>query len=68
MAWHHYLFSRVLEKDLSVVKSLPSAKLVRFSQNLVQMIDTNMSLHESVTDMKIDTLLPWVLLYQLIKQ
>ena len=58
----------MLEKDLSTVKSLPSVKLVRFSQNLVHMIDTNMSLHESVAEMKIDTVLPWVLLYLLIKQ
>ena len=58
----------MLEKDISVVGSLSSAKLVRFSQNLIQLIDVNMSLPESVTEMKIDTVLPWVLLYQLIKQ
>ncbi|XP_052231892.1 calcineurin-binding protein cabin-1-like isoform X2 [Dreissena polymorpha] len=59
---------RVLEKGTTLVKSLPPAKVVRFSQHLIRLIDMNMSLPETVAEMSFDSVLPWILLYYIIKQ
>jgi len=59
---------RSLERGASINQSIPQAKVVRLSQNLIRLIDTNMSLPETVTEMTFDTVVPWIILYYLIKQ
>jgi len=62
-----YLY-RCVDKGVTINKALPKPKLTRFSQNLIRLIDMNMSLPESVSEMTFDTVLPWILLYHVIKQ
>ncbi|KAL5007713.1 hypothetical protein ScPMuIL_016519 [Solemya velum] len=59
--------NRVLDKDLTTIRSLPSKNLVRLAQNLIWVIESIMSAAEYASDLPITTLLPFVLLYKLIK-
>ncbi|KAL3843014.1 hypothetical protein ACJMK2_020975 [Sinanodonta woodiana] len=58
---------KLFDKNVTCIRSLPSAKLVRFAQNLVKVVEITMSVPESVTEMPLGTVLPWILLYKLIK-
>ncbi|XP_053384100.1 calcineurin-binding protein cabin-1-like isoform X2 [Mercenaria mercenaria] len=59
---------RVFEKEVLISQALSSTKIIRFSQNLIRLINLNMSLPESMTAMAVDTVIPWILLYYIIKQ
>ncbi|KAJ8299281.1 hypothetical protein KUTeg_023341, partial [Tegillarca granosa] len=59
---------RVTDKDRSILKTLPSMNTMRFTQNLIYLIDTMMSVLEGAIEMPVGTVLPWILLYKLIKQ
>ena len=59
---------RCLSKETSIVRSLPSKNLVRLTQNLIRVIEMAMDASESATQLAVDTIMPWILLYRLIYQ
>ncbi len=62
------VFHRCLSKETTVVKSLPSKNLVRLTQNLIRVIEVAMNASDSATQLAIDTVMPWILLYRLLHQ
>ncbi|OWF49710.1 Calcineurin-binding protein cabin-1 [Mizuhopecten yessoensis] len=58
---------RVLDKKDDVLKDVPSINLVRLARNLINIIDTTMAAPDIAVEMPIGTVLPWILLYKLIK-
>ncbi|WAR03684.1 CABIN-like protein [Mya arenaria] len=63
----NYLLKSV-QKGGVISTALSEQKLVRFSQTLIKLIDLNMSMPESAVEMTFDTVLPWILLYHIIKE
>ncbi|KAK6191339.1 hypothetical protein SNE40_003056 [Patella caerulea] len=57
---------KVFEKDNSACKKLPSKNKIRFSQNLMKIIEIMMDVSVNVVDMPIGTVVPWNLLYRII--
>ncbi|XP_064634995.1 calcineurin-binding protein cabin-1-like [Lineus longissimus] len=59
-----------VEKSLrntpGIIKTLPAKNLVRFSHNLIRVIELAMDIPEGSTEI-IGTVLPWILLYRLIE-
>ncbi|XP_060070254.1 uncharacterized protein LOC132550231 [Ylistrum balloti] len=58
---------RVLDKKEDVLKDVPKVNLTRLSRNLISIIDITMAAPDSAVEMPIGTVLPWILLYKLIK-
>ncbi|XP_063400740.1 calcineurin-binding protein cabin-1-like [Mytilus trossulus] len=58
----------IIKKDKLVISSLPKVNQARLSHNLIYMIDVEMSVPDTCIDMPIGTVLPWILLYKLIKK
>ncbi|XP_069132021.1 uncharacterized protein [Argopecten irradians] len=58
---------RILDKKDCVLKEVPNTNLVRLSRNLISIIDITMAAPDSAVEMPIGTVLPWILLYKLIK-
>ncbi|VDI32017.1 calcineurin-binding protein cabin-1 [Mytilus galloprovincialis] len=58
----------IIKNDNMVISSLPKVNQARLSHNLIYMIDVEMSVPDTCIDMPIGTVLPWILLYKLIKK
>ncbi|CAC5395080.1 CABIN1 [Mytilus coruscus] len=58
----------IIKKDKMIISSLPIVNQARLSHNLIYMIDVEMSVPDTCIDMPIGTVLPWILLYKLIKK
>ena len=59
---------RVLDKDVAIVSTLPVRSAIRLTHNLMRIIEINHDVSEAVTDMPIASVLPWILLYRIIRQ
>ncbi|XP_076347198.1 calcineurin-binding protein cabin-1-like isoform X4 [Tachypleus tridentatus] len=57
---------RCISKDKKLVDQMEDVKLVRFTQNLMQVICLQMDSSDYYTETSIQTILPWVLLYRMI--
>ncbi|MBN3283829.1 CABIN protein, partial [Polyodon spathula] len=58
-----------LSEDPSILKScLRTASLVCFTSNLIQLIDCSMAIPEDPKEPYVSSVLPWILLYHVIKQ
>ncbi|XP_019641874.1 PREDICTED: calcineurin-binding protein cabin-1-like isoform X1 [Branchiostoma belcheri] len=57
---------RAMSKEKDVIKILPSHRLARLTQNLIKVIDLVMATAEG-SEPTTSTVLPWILLYRLIK-
>jgi len=62
------MLHRILKKDKNAISDLPVLNQSRLSHNLIYMIDVEMSVPETYSDMPIGTVLPWILLYKLIEK
>ncbi|ESO97504.1 hypothetical protein LOTGIDRAFT_152594 [Lottia gigantea] len=58
--------NKAFEKDVTASKGLPSFNKIRFSENLIKIIETMMDVSPNVTEMPVGTVIPWLLLYRLI--
>lgn len=58
---------RCIKRDTSLLGSLDSAKLTRMAHNVIKLINVQMEVGDSCTDMPIPTVLPWNLLYYVLK-
>ncbi|XP_076450993.1 uncharacterized protein LOC143286923 isoform X2 [Babylonia areolata] len=59
---------RVLDRETNAMQLLPLRSLVRLTQNLIRIIEVNHDVSELVTEMPIASVLPWMLLYKIIRQ
>nr|KAG5701968.1 hypothetical protein BaRGS_034550 [Batillaria attramentaria] len=58
---------KVLDKDPKAVGSLPLQSSIRLVQNLMRIIEMNHDVSDAVTEMPISSVLPWILLYRIIR-
>ena len=65
--WWCWLSFRVLDKDVEIVRTLPIRSIIRLTHNLMRIIEINHDVSEAVTDMPIASVLPWILLYRIIR-
>lgn len=61
-------FDRCVSKDVGIIGTLPNTSLVRLTHNLIHIIEILMDTPDCITVVLVDTALPWILLYKLIKQ
>ncbi|KAL8594874.1 hypothetical protein ACOMHN_016115 [Nucella lapillus] len=59
---------RVLDREANAMQLLPMRSLARLTQNLIRIIEVNHDVSEAVTEMPIASVLPWMLLYKIIRQ
>ena len=57
---------RCLSKDISEIKVLPSKNAVRLTQNLTHVIGLAMDASDT-PEMPMNAVMPWILLYRLVK-
>ena len=62
------VFFRCLAKESAMIQTLPSKNIVRFTQNLIRVIEISMGTPDGMAEVPVDSVLPWILLYRLIKQ
>ena len=62
----YYLY-RCVEADESVLSSVSQSVLVRMSSTLVEVVTTVIDVSDYVTEMKMATVVPWILLFYLIR-
>jgi len=62
----HYL-SRCIDADKSVLAGMSLSALIRMASNLVEIIAAVLDASDYVTEMKISTIAPWLILFSLIR-
>ncbi|XP_064599840.1 calcineurin-binding protein cabin-1-like [Liolophura sinensis] len=59
--------NKCVSKEAGIIGTLPNTSLVRLTHNLIHIIEMLMDTPDCITVVPVDTALPWILLYKLIK-